>query len=760
MNFTTLIQRALDAEPDELRFRLRQNFSEMRNRQASKSGQSAFSAERHLHSLGINEAYLSVWFNERASKWFLSAELREQLRDYYEEHELERSLILRRAQLLVDGKMPIFSRAPVEFIRDDRWRRDFFLNTSAPQVFYGDIGYLDVNEVGDSKHVWEPNRFGWVYWLGQAYVITQDKKYAETFAELTLDWRRKNPYPIGVNYCSALEVAFRGYALLWSLDLFAETLAVDHVALNGVLEIIWRGCWHIESNLSTYFAPNTHLTGEAFSLYACGAALPEFAEAERWREMGERILVEESAKQFHDDGTHRELSSCYHLYSTDFYVQAALISRRTGFAIDPTIDATARKLAERLGSLVTADLTVPQFNDCDGGRLDWFAFEPLDAAPTLVAASELFGPELLPATLRSPGGYGLWMNLNGIPQLDNSISATQSEEEAFGAQDSGIVTYRSPGQDYLLARCGGFGYMDCGHSHDAPTSFIYESAGQPVIVDCGTGSYTQSIQTRNEFRAATGKNILLLNGRGPSAPDGWFSWKCKTKARLQSASKFEGGFYLKTRHDGHSASLGFEVEIAREIVVLDEGLLIIVDNWEAEETVKASLQLTLSPRLQVTHVGRLLFEEDGSEFHYLVSPRLAVDDGADDYEADDDSAEPKTVSDTSNESPTDASDDIPEQEWAQDIRFRPRALKVPYSPDYGIIGGTNALVSDFGSARAGFATTILSRLGPARNTNDSERYRIGLDEAERELFVGRSGKIYLSGKKTGAKRTEPVVFAR
>jgi len=280
-----------------------------------------------------------------------------------------------------------------------------------------------------------------------------------------------------------------------------------------------------------------------------------------------------------------------------------------------------------------------------------------------------------------------------------------------------------------------------------------------VIVDCGTGSYTQDLQTRNTFRTAIGKNVLLLNGRGPSEPDGWFTWKRTTDARLLSAREFEGGFYLKARHDGYSAALGFEVEIAREIILLDEGLLIIVDNWEAEQAVGASLQLTLAPRLQVTHVGRLLFEEDGSEFHYLISPRLVVDD-TDENDVSDSEEQKQGREEAEEQTGETDSEDIPEQDWAQDIRFRPRVRNVPFSPDYGIIGETKALVSDFGGARAGFATTILSRLGPARNTNDSERFRIGLDENERELFVGRSGKIYLSGRKVGTKTAEPVVFAR
>jgi hypothetical protein len=38
---------------------------------------------------------------------------------------------------------------------------------------------------------------------------------------------------------------------------------------------------HIESYLSTYFSPNTHLTGEALGLYYLGTCLPELECARR-----------------------------------------------------------------------------------------------------------------------------------------------------------------------------------------------------------------------------------------------------------------------------------------------------------------------------------------------------------------------------------------------------------------------------------------------------------------------------------------------
>ena len=277
--------------------------------------------------------------------------------------------ILQQADLILAGKMPLFSHEPVEFAGDNRWHHDFVLQKTAPRKFYGTIGYLDATRVGDSKHVWEPNRFAWALWLGVAYRITSDRKYAEAFAELAEDWFAQNPYPIGINYCSALEIALRNYAWLWSLDLFADSLAEQPILLDKLLHGIWIGCRHIESNLSTYFSPNTHLLGEAFALYACGAAIPEFSDSPRWRSKGLTILAREAKRQFFEDGMHRELSSGYHIYATDLYLQACLIGIQSGYHVNDSILLAARQFAVRLAELAPRNLVMPMMNDCDGGRL-------------------------------------------------------------------------------------------------------------------------------------------------------------------------------------------------------------------------------------------------------------------------------------------------------------------------------------------------------------------------------------------------------
>jgi len=593
---------------------------------------------------------------------------------YFAEHVSERTRLLQRANELVRGHMPIFSQPPVVFAGPERWQRDHVLGVTAPDKYYGRIRYLDVTEVGDSKHVWEPNRFGWVYPLGAAYGVTRDQRYADTFVQLTTGWFRRNPYPRGVNYCSALEVAFRAYAWVWALDFFRGTFSEHAELLGDVLQGIWIGCRHIEQNLSYYFSPNTHLTGEAFALYACGALLSEFSESARWRATGIAILSEEANRQFYRDHTHREGSSCYQLYSTEFYQHATLIADHTGFEVGPRVRDTAKQLARRVAELAAPDCILPQFNDCDGGRLSWFSDHPLDAASTLRAAVVLDPPIRLPHGHKS-AGHDLWMaKAPAAKQATPAVSKIEGPEESADLHDSGIVTYRNHSGDYLLFRSGPFGYLSCGHSHDAPTSFTLYLGGQPVIVDSGTGAYTQSLGLRDRYRAAWGKNVLLLRGRGPSEPGSWFRWQRTTDAELLSVRHLPQGFHCQGRHRGFTEVQGFPVTVERELVLLDEGILMLIDRVTADRPVEATLPLTLHPEMEFQAEENLLTCESGERIHLWTGKLSPGDDTA-----------PRELS--------------------------PTAVSGPYSSNYGALGKTRYLEFHLGPTTSSVLVTLLSRAG-------------------------------------------------
>ena len=126
---------------------------------------------------------------------------------------------------------------------------------------------------------------------------------------------------------------------------------------------------HVEPNLSRYFSPNTHLTGEALGLYVCGRALPELRAASAGP-MRARGAGRADWRAGRTDGGHCERSTHYHRYTLDFYLLALAVARATGdLAAAAPFEEACGRLAEPRGALSDANGRLPLIGDDDGGRL-------------------------------------------------------------------------------------------------------------------------------------------------------------------------------------------------------------------------------------------------------------------------------------------------------------------------------------------------------------------------------------------------------
>ena len=411
MRTLALLHRLRRAPSSELSLRGRQRLVHLSQRLRLRARTESAIDRRFQRSLPptVSEQDLVRWWESSQSRWFLSDQRVKFLRTQWTGADSSLTSLVSRADRVLEGFMPMFGRDDIRFTHSNRWHVDPLSKRSSPLRFFADVPYLDSMEVGDSKFIWESSRFNWAIWLGVAHIVTQNDKYAIAFFEMTREWAIDNPYPLGINYSSALEVALRAYSWVWCLHLFSDSWRNEESLLGDVLKGLWLSGCHIENNLSYFFSPNTHLIGEAFALYVLGCAVPGFKQAERWRKTGHQILLDESKRQFCRDGTHRELSSGYHLYATDFYLQAVLIAETTGSDISPALRSGALEMCRRLSELTRSDLHLPQFNDCDGGRVLFLADDPLDAAPTLSTATALFGDRDLEVAARSRSGYSLLM---------------------------------------------------------------------------------------------------------------------------------------------------------------------------------------------------------------------------------------------------------------------------------------------------------------------------------------------------------------
>src|SRR5580704_1137718 len=260
--------------------------------------------------------------------------------------------------------------------KDIDWHLDPMHGKRAPLDPWFKIPFLDFAKVGDHKITWELNRHQHLVTLAKAWLLTQgqDKK-EETNAdkylrELIAQWRgwiKANPYPLGINWGSTLEVAFRSLSWIWVDQLLAGApeQSTFHAELAPALAFHGR---YIERFLTTYFSPNTHLLGEALALFFLGSLYPWMPRASRWKECGWRIMLREAERQVRPDGVYFEQSLHYHVYALDFFLYARLLAARYGMTIPPAYDAIVGRMLDVVAALAQAG-PAEGFGDDDGGRL-------------------------------------------------------------------------------------------------------------------------------------------------------------------------------------------------------------------------------------------------------------------------------------------------------------------------------------------------------------------------------------------------------
>jgi glycosyltransferase involved in cell wall biosynthesis len=433
------------------------------------------------------------------------------------------------ADRILDGHLDLLGYRDVVAGNPPAWHRDPVHARSARRVYWADVPYLDP-AIGDHKVVWEINRHQHFLTLGTAYWLTHDARYRDVFVTHLEDWLRENPPLTGINWASMLELAFRALSWTWAVEFFAAGAAGDTSPwLVDLLVALDVQLSHIANNLSTYFSPNTHLSGEALALYAVSTAFPELRRSSARAATGRAVLLRESERQVLGDGGHAELSAHYHRYSTDFYLLACLIARAAGDDAAAAFERTAHRQASFLRTIADDEGRLPLIGDDDGGRLFRFSDRPAwDASTTLsVSASVLSDVSL---AVRPADTEVFWI-LGERPEGADPGTRRITWRSRLLAE-SGYFVSRSSGGNHLVFDAGPHGFLNGGHAHSDALSVDLTVRGRPLLIDPGTATYTIDRSARDRYRSARMHNTVVIDGCDPSIPAGPFRWRSRADARV------------------------------------------------------------------------------------------------------------------------------------------------------------------------------------------------------------------------------------
>ncbi|MBC8086100.1 MAG: hypothetical protein H7Z40_02460, partial [Phycisphaerae bacterium] len=271
----------------------------------------------------------------------------------------DESEVLTRAAAAERGDISLLGYGMLHVGATPDWQRDPFANLRAPQEHWSTIPYLDRHVVGDHKVVWEINRHQYFLTFGQAFAYTGDERWPKAFVRMLDGWLDTNPPTIGMNWCSSLEVSYRAISWLWALQLMRDAHAVDARFKARVLASLQAHGRHLERYLSTYFSPNTHLTGEALGLFYIGTQCPELPRAEHWASLGASVLERALDTQVLADGVYFEQATQYHRYTIDIYVHYALLAKAVRRDTAHTVLPALSRMFDVLLHLTRGDGTIP-----------------------------------------------------------------------------------------------------------------------------------------------------------------------------------------------------------------------------------------------------------------------------------------------------------------------------------------------------------------------------------------------------------------
>lgn len=463
--------------------------------------------------------------------------------------------VVERARAILEGRFDLLGFRGLQFGPVPDFHLEPLSGKRSPLTHWSRIDELGTTLTGDKKIVWELNRQQYLCTLGRAYWYTNDEMYARAGVSHMTAWMDQNPPKMGVNWTSSLEISFRAISWLWALHFFKNSPALTAKVYLRALKFLYLHARHLETYLSTYASPNTHLTGEALGLFYLGTVLGQFRRAVSWRTLGARIMTGELTRQVRADGVYFEQSSYYHRYTTDFYTHLSILARETG---EPTEACVADKLSALLDHLMhitRPDGTTPFFGDDDGGRLVMLDERaPNDFRAALSTGAILFAREDYKYVASELAEETLWLLGPQAAEAFDRLQVRAPIHTSRAFEDGGYYVMRdgwTKDSNYLLLSCGPHGALNCGHSHADALSVDVAVRGRSLLVDPGTYTYTGSKEWRDAFRCTAAHNTLTLDGESQSVPGGPFTWQHTAEGRARAWMSHERFDYFEGTHDGY-----------------------------------------------------------------------------------------------------------------------------------------------------------------------------------------------------------------
>lgn len=423
--------------------------------------------------------------------------------------------VLAAADQTCRHEFDVLGSGPVALGAAIDWHRDFKSGRTWPRDPAWRLDYTNLDEPSDVKVPWELSRFHFIAWLGQAYWVTGNERYAEVFGELLKSWLDANPPGLGINWAVPMELSIRAANWIRGFGWFHGSPRLSGRFWERVLASLWRHGEVVRWNLEYQRRLNNHYLSNGMGLLVMGAFFGDTRTGRAWAARGRRILEREIRRQVHPDGVDYEKSVSYHRLVLECLYVALLDAEAMGPGFSPGFGERLEPMFEFVAAYTRPDGSTPLVSDADDSRVFRFspADPPTDHRHALAVGSVICRRSTLKRAV--PDGHVdlLWLlGPAGLETFDR-LASDSAEPSTRAFPQGGYYVMRGP-DCHTFLDAGEIGFDgDAGHGHNDTLGFELYAPGGAFIVDSGTYLYTSDPAAHRAFAATAAHNTVRVDGR-------------------------------------------------------------------------------------------------------------------------------------------------------------------------------------------------------------------------------------------------------
>jgi hypothetical protein len=469
------------------------------------------------------------------------------------------------ADLVSKGIFPsiinVFGKKIDYFSEEIKWHMDVFSNNYFPIVFSKNIN-IRLNEDLSAKNVWEINRLQFLVHLAFNYTNTGNEFYLNKSIEIISSWIDNNPYLMGINWYSNIEVNIRliTWAICWEI-LDIERLIRENPDYKDFVETRWipsiyQHCKYSYLNPSKYSSANNHLVSEYAGLFIANSKW-KFGESEKWLRYSKQGLEREICQQ-HSTGINKEEAAEYIQFITDFFLLSFVIGARTNNSFSSGFEKQLKEIIYYIYNFLDRDGNYPKYGDEDDGKC--FIIDPDDQfnnfRSLLTSGSILFHD---PKLKSKSNGFDVKNKLlfgdEGLKIFESVQVNDDKENSQFYRKEGHFIFRKQEDQKeiYLHFNAAPLGYLSiAAHGHADALSFIMHIDGHPVFIDSGTYTYHTHPEWRKYFIGTLAHNTISINKKDQALNGGPTLWLEHYEIKILDSKLDDNLESIKATHNGYA----------------------------------------------------------------------------------------------------------------------------------------------------------------------------------------------------------------